>query len=66
MVRDPRRLGAQDGILTSPISSHVTVSMDMLSLLSEQLISAAQAPLVVLTVLALMLIGDLATAPTSR
>lgn len=40
--------------------------MDMLSLLSEQLISAAQAPLVVLAVLALMLIGDLATAPSSR
>jgi hypothetical protein len=40
--------------------------MDLLSLLSDQLFSAAQAPLAVLAVLVLMLIGDLATAPSSR
>ncbi|HXT58433.1 MAG TPA: hypothetical protein VN699_07355 [Pirellulales bacterium] len=40
--------------------------MDLLSLLSDQLLSAAQAPLAVLAVLVLMLIGDLATAPSSR
>ncbi len=38
----------------------------MMAFIQEQLLSAAPAPLVVVAILALMLIGDLATSPSSR
>lgn len=38
----------------------------MMAFIQEHLFSAAPAPLVVVAVLALMLIGDLATSPSSR